>query len=237
MSKAYRSRDYHGFLETIRSLPTCQAKAEYIWEYYKYPIIGVIVGIVFIVSMVVTIYKNSAPVYLNGDYINVMVNTFSDTYDEDYLNKALLYDYLGMPEDTRTRTLYTDSLTLMPEDTSGDYASDNYNTYNMLTVHLAGHETDYFLLTENVVDYIQMQFECLVDLREFLTEEELEQYEDRLCYTSDGIPVGFDISDTQFVTDMNLVATDRIYLSWIVYSENQENFRPFFNFIMDIEAT
>lgn len=237
MSKQkYKGRDYYNFRDAMNALPTFQEKAAYIWEYYKYWICGGIAVLLFIITMSVSIYQNSAPVYLNGDYINVMGNSFSDTYDRDYLQNSFLYGYLGLSEDDRTCMTFNDTFSMVPDNNVGEQATNNYNARNAIMAHLAAHETDYFLMTPNVIDSIQIQFECLMDMREFLTVEELEQYQDLLYYTSDGIPVAIDITDTQFVTNAQLIASDHIYLSWVVFSERREHFRPFFDYIMGAEA-
>ena len=232
MSKnKYRSRDYHAYWETVKTLPTLQAKWEYTWENWNILIITVAILLVFVITMGISIYNNSAPVYLNGEFINIISTDQVSDYQADYLEQAFLREYLGIPKDDRTIITYASDLML---DLSGsdESASTNYNTMTLLDVHMAAHEIDYFLLADSLVDFLDECYEAFVDLREFLTEEELELYADRLRYTEAGVPVAIDISDTELVQKLGLVSADPICLAWCVYIEDATHMRPFFDFIM-----
>ena len=229
--KKYRSRDYHSYLETVKALPTLQAKWEYTWDNWYALIVGMALLIFFIITMAVSIYNYSAPVYLNGEFVNIVSSDQAEQYQEDYLEQAFLRDYLAIPEDDRTVITYSKNLLLdFGDDTEA--ATTNYNTINQINVHMAAHEVDYFLMTDNVIDILNEHYEAFLDLREFLTAEELELYADRLRYTQDGIPVAIDITDTEIVRKLGLIGESPICLAWCVYIEDATHMRPFFDFIM-----
>lgn len=227
----YRSRDYHGYWETVKTLPTLQAKWEYTWENWNLLIVCVAFLIFFVVTMSISIYKNSAPVYLNGEFVNIVSTDQSVEYQEDYLEQAFLRDYLGLPENDRTVITYTGNL-LFDFSDSSDAVSTNYNTLNLINVHMAAHEIDYFLLTEDTIDILHGNYEAFLDLREFLTEEELDLYADRLRYNDDGIPVAIDITGAEIIDKLGLVASEPICLAWCIYIEDATHMRPFFDFLM-----
>ena len=87
----------------------------------------------------------------------------------------------------------------LPLDLTGQ--SDNSELTNNSITRLDGmlpsNEFDYFLMTENLVEWLYKRYGTpLMDLREFLTPAELTKYADRLRYTNSGIPVAIDISDS-----------------------------------------
>ena len=53
-------------------------KAEYIWTYYKWWILGTIGAIAFVISLVSAIIKNSKPVYLDVMFLNSTANEQGD---------------------------------------------------------------------------------------------------------------------------------------------------------------
>lgn len=229
--KKYRSRDYHSYLETVKALPTLQAKWEYTWDNWYALIVGMALLIFFIITMAVSIYNNSAPVYLNGEFVNIVSTDQAEQYQEDYLEQAFLRDYLAIPEDDRTVITYSNNLLLdFGDDTEA--ATTNYNTINQINVHMAAHEVDYFLMTDNVIDILNEHYEAFLDLREFLTEEEMVLYGDRLRYTQENVPIAIDVSDSKILANMNMVADAPVCFSWFAYVEDVDHMRPFFEFLM-----
>lgn len=229
--KKYRSRDYHGYWETIKTLPTLQAKWEYTWENWNVQILSVAFIIVFVSSVAISNYRNNIPVYLHGAFVNIL--TVDQAEDQsDYLDQAFLHDYLGLPEDENITMSYSSNMLL---DLSGntEISESSYNTIAKLDANIPSNEIDYFLMTDNVVTWIHGRYgEAFLDLREFLTAEELELYADRLRYTQDGIPVAIDITDTEIVRKLGLIGESPICLAWCVYIEDATHMRPFFDFIM-----
>lgn len=234
MSK-YKSRNDHGYLETVKSLPTLKRKIEYTLSYHGLLIVGIIAGIIIIISMSVSIYRNSAPVYLRGDYLNVYALDDLGALNNTYLEDTFLHDYLGLDEKDRTRILYNSGYSVDIEEMEGTGAVSSYETVQILAAHMATQDVDYYLLTEKAVDYMYA-CDALMDMRDFLTEEEMELYADRLVYTIEGIPVGVDVSDSHIIKNMGLSAADPIYLAWFTNSAQPEHFRPFFDYVMNYTA-
>lgn len=229
--KKYRSRDYHGYLETVKTLPTWKEKLEYTWDNWKVLMIAIAFGIFFVVTMGVSIYNNSAPIYLNGEFVNVLSTDQALTYEEDYLDQAFLREYLGFSEDDRTRMLYNANLMLDFGDDS-EAASTNYTTLTQVDLHMAAHEVDYFLTTEKTIEILDERYEAFWDLRDLLTDEMLERYADRLCYNETGIPVGIDITGSEIIEKMGLVAAEPVCLCWCIYQQDTSRILSFAEFIL-----
>lgn len=232
MSKKYRSADDHPYWETVKRLPTFQAKVEYTWENWRVHILGVVFLIVLVSSVAIPNYVNNIPSYLTGAYVNLLLVDQHENYQEDYLDRAFLYDHLGISEDQRlTMRCVTD----MPLDLSGasDSSELSTNTMTRLDGMLPSNELDYFVMTEDLINWIYTRYGTpLMDLREFLTAEELELYADRLRYTQTGVPVALDISDSSLLAQMCFTADQPVCFSWFNYVKQTDHMRPFFDYLM-----
>ena len=229
MSKKYRSRDYHGYLETIKTLPTLQAKWEYTWDNWSALIVGVALGLFFLITMGISLYRNSAPIYISGTCVNVISSEDVIGYQEGYLEQAFLREYLGIPESDRTVISFSDNILL---DVSDDDAITT--TYEMLTAldaQMAAHEIDYFVVPESLVNFFEQRYEAYVDLSTLLTPEEMELYADRIYYTETGVPAAIDITGTEFSSKMGLVCSEPIHIAFCVYVEDVTHIRTFFDFV------
>ena len=229
----YRSADDHPYWETVKRLPTFQAKVEYTLENWWIHITGVAVLIFIIVSVIVANYVNNVPTYLSGAYINLYCSDTAPETASDYLGRTFLQAELGIPEDER---IIMRCATDMVLDLDGSTAVSEltFNTITRLDGMIPSNEFDYFVMTTDLVKWLYDRYgEAFLDLRKFLTEEELERYSDRLCYTKDGIPVGIDITDSTLLTDMYLSADKSVCFIWFNFVKKTENMRPFFDFVMN----
>ena len=228
----YRSVDDHPYWETVKRLPTFRAKVEYTWENWRVHILGVAFMIVLIGSIAISNHTSNTPSYLTGAYINLVQVTSSDEYREDYLDQAFLFDYLGLPQD---QDITMRCVTNMILDLSGESSASELsnNTITRLDGMLPSNEFDYFFMTEDLLDWLYTRYGTpLMDLREFLTAEELELYADRLRYTKTGIPVGIDISDSPLLAEMCLTADKPVSFAWFNYTKQIDHMRPFFDYLM-----
>ena len=228
----YRSHDDHPYWETVKRLPTLQAKVEYTWENWRVHILGVAFVIVLIASVAISNYKTNIPTYLQGAYVNLLSSDTTTEAQTEYLNRVFLYDHLGIDEDQRLTMRCTTELPLDLE--GGTVTSElTYNTVTRMDGMLPSNEFDYFFMTEDLVNWLYNRYGTpFLDLREFLTADELAQYADRLRYTRDGTPVGFDITDSTLLAQMSFTADKPVCFAWFAYVEKTENMRPFFDFLL-----
>lgn len=232
MAKKYRSHDDHPYWETVKRLPTLRAKVEYTWENWNVQILATAFIIVLISSVLITNLTQNVPDYLTGAYINMLSVDESEDYQADYLDQVFLRDYLGYPETEKLSMPYSAN---MPLDlTEGSALAElNHNTITRLDAQIPSNELDYFVMTEDVVLWIHERYgAAFMDLRDFLTAEELELYADRLRYTRDGVPIAIDITDSTLLAEMCLTADKPVCFSWFAYVKNQDRMRPFFDFLM-----
>lgn len=231
MYKKIRSRDDHDFLPTLKSLPTFKDKVGYIWSYYNIHIIITVAVIAMAISIGTAIYHNSAPVYVNGFGINVYTNKNAEEYDENYQEQAILRDYLGIPENDRTKIEFYSDLGLVYDKETEQTDMEGGRTLTFLDMRFSAQEIDYLLFTPEVAEVLIIRSDGLQPLSNILTEEEMEQYKDRLHYSSAGVAVGMDISDSEMIRKMGLTATEPICLGFSSYPDNPDHLRPFFEFI------
>lgn len=231
-NKKYRSADDHPYWETVKRLPTFRAKVEYTWENWRVHILGVTFLIVLISSVAISNIVNNVPSYLTGGFINILEIKETATYQEDYLDQVFLHDHLGIDPEERITMRRVMDLTL---DLSGmsDNAELTNNSITRLDGMLPSNEFDYFFMTEDLLNWIYTRYGTpLMDLREFLTAEELTLYADRLRYTKTGIPVGIDISDSPLLAEMCLTADKPVSFAWFNYTKQTDHMRPFFDYLM-----
>ena len=236
----YRSRDHHGYWETIKTLPTFQAKLEYTWENWNVQILAVAFVIVLVSSVVISNVANRQNVYLNGDFVNVLIADQTEEYEDGYLDRAFLQDHLQVDPAEKLTMTYTANLILdlnPSSDTNAFTSSDNSDSTSSsitrLDAHVMAGEVDYFFMTQNVVNWIHNRYgEALLDLSTFLTEDELALYADRLVYAADGAPIAIDISGSEIISKMGIVAESPVCFAWFVYVEETEHMRPFFDFVL-----
>lgn len=233
MSKKYRSVDDHPYWETVKQLPTLRAKVEYTLENWWIHMAGVAILIFIIVSVIVSNYTNNVPTYLSGAYINLFRADTAPETVSDYLDRTFLRDELGIPEDERiTMRCITDMV--LDRESSAAVAELTYNTITRLDGMIPSNEFDYFLMTSDLVKWLYERYgETFLDLRKFLTAEELELYADRLHYTNDGIPVGIDITDSTLLKDMYFSSDKPVCFVWFNFVKKTDNMRPFFDFVMN----
>lgn len=236
----YRSRDYHGYWETIKSLPDFRTKVEYTWENWNVQILAVAFVIVLVSSVIISNVMNYENVYLNGDFINVLLVQEAEGYEEDYLQRAFIQDYLQADPKEELIIKYTADLILDLNSDSGANAmigGDNSNstgsTITKLDAQIMSGEVDYFFMTRSVVHWLHSRYgETFLNLGTFLTEEELVKYADRLIYDEGGAPIAIDLTGSEIITKMGIAAESSLCFSWFAFVEETEHMRPFFDFVM-----
>lgn len=236
----YRSRDHHGYWETIKSLPDFKTKVEYTWENWNVQILAVAFLIFLVSSVMISNIMNHENVYLNGDFINVLLVQEAEEYEEDYLQRAFIQDYLQADPKEELIIKYTADLLLELDSDSaanamigGDNSNSTSSTITKLDAQIMSGEVDYFFMTRSVVHWLHSRYgETFLDLSTFLTEDELSQYADRLIYALDGTPIAIDLTGSEIISKMGIVAESEVCFSWFAFVEETERMRPFFDFVM-----
>lgn len=149
---------------------TPKQKLAYFWDYYKWPTIIAVIGVIVIVSFIrqIVTHKDTAlyALLLNGSAKNYLAG------EADY-TKAFA-EYAGIDEE-KYQILYDTSVHV------GMGSADEYNSVQKLMVYIAAGELDVMVSDSNSLLKYAYQ-ENFQDLRDFLTEEQQKKYADSFYY-------------------------------------------------------
>lgn len=161
-------------------------KVQYIWDYYKIPIIAVIIVIAVAASFVhdITSQKHTA---LSVVCVNVAggADTDGDSLFGDVL-KSSGYD-------TSKNEISVNTNINISLDSNGL----DYQNMAVLTAHFSAHDYNICFMDDKTFDHY-VESETFCDLRDYLDEETIEKYTDALTYTTsesgEKVPVGIRLS-------------------------------------------
>ena len=201
LEKFKQTKFYIGWLKLKKDLEpmTFSQKVEHIWMYYKYYLVVVfLVG--FTLSITATmLVSRSKEILVSG----IMVNIYMEQEGFNYLTEDYLED-LGGKEGSQLVELTSVNFGDPFDPADGE---NSYYSSQILTARVSGQMLDYMLLDKFGFEYYVAQ-EVYLDLREILTQEELQQLDKdgKVVYvmeeeTEERIPAAVIITDTQFVKD------------------------------------
>lgn len=173
-------------------------KIWYIWEYYKVPIIAVIIIVSVAISVGTTIYNNRFDTAL---YCVVVNNRTSQEVDETKVLEEIK-EYLGLSD---IREIVYDSSMYV---SYGNSVSElSYATMAKISALVASRDLDIMIAdTENIDHYAELG--GMSNLEEVLPQDLYETVKDRLYYAKDEngvkIPCAVSLEDTKFAEDLNL---------------------------------
>lgn len=154
---------------------TPKQKLTYFWDYYKW---HVIIGVIVIIAVVSFIHQMATR--KETAFYALMLNATEYNYLEDTsVNTAAFTEYAGIDEN-KYQVIYDTSVQI------GTEAGDDYNSAQKLMVYIAAAELDVMVSdSDSLLKYAyQGQFR---DLRDFLTKEQLAEYEDSFYYVDGAV--------------------------------------------------
>lgn len=220
----------------------------YIWDYYK-PLMAAILVIIFFISLGVEIYRNLQKDYLlNAYFVN------SNTVLSDYETMTSDFEeYIGGLE--KNQVINIDTTLTISEDL------DQYSTASQtkLTAIASTGDLDIIVMDAETFDrYYKEGF--FADLSEVLTEEQMEQWEERLIFRepaadlkeesseeteaavqeaaysseqqSEAVPAAIDISDLDILEQYNIYTDEEVYAGVFSRISHPEMIRSFFDFLL-----
>ncbi|MCC8136745.1 MAG: hypothetical protein LIO76_01550 [Clostridiales bacterium] len=196
----------------------------YVWDYYK-PQMAAIIGVIFVIYLGVTIYHN---LQIDTIFSAYMVNCNSYTVDTSAL-LADFTDYIGGIGEKEEITFDT-SVTLDDEDVSYGYA------YQMkFTAVLTANMADVILMDpEKFEEYAAYGY--FVDLREILTDEQMEAWSDLFVYMEnqdgDSAPYAIDLTGTAIAEKYDLY-DGTVYGGAAINGENTDMAPTFFDWMFE----
>lgn len=222
----------------------------YIWDYYK-PLMAAILVIIFFICLGVEIYRNLQKDYLlNAYFVN------SNTVLSDYETMTSDFEeYIGGLE--KNQVVNIDTTLTISEDL------DQYSTASQtkLTAIASTGDLDVIVMdAETFERYYREGF--FADLSEVLTEEQLEQWEERLIFRepvadseeesseeaneteeavqgatgsgaqSETVMAAIDISDLDILEQYNIYTDQKVYAGVFARISHPEMIRSFFDFLL-----
>lgn len=174
---------------------TFSQKVDHLWYYYKtYVLVISVLAVGIIAILGSTLSKKES---IAG---GLMVNLTMSTEGYNYLTQAY-YDHIG---GQRGQEVRLDSTKFEDLKITSD-VEVNYNAALTLVARVSGNLLDYALIDQGAMEFYINQ-DVFMDLRQFFTEEELAQMQDRLIQakieeTGETWIAAVDITDIPFVKD------------------------------------
>lgn len=201
-------------------------KIKYIWNYYKIPIIAVILAVLFAGSLTYSIIRNNYDTVCFIAVLDGRITGYDD--DTDVLSTGLT-DYLGIDSKKEQVDLsYTFSLQEKEMD------QEAYVSANKLYTYASTSSLDGYLSEKEYIDYFCTDKNIFFwDLRDLFSTEELETLSDYIIYytnsSGESFPIAVDISEAPVIKDSDLNMKQPCYgiVSTSKYSENAANFIRF----------
>lgn len=201
-------------------------KIEYILNYYKIPIIAVILAVLFAGSLTYSIIRNN---YDTVCFIAVLDGRITGYVDDTDVLSTGLTDYLGIDGKKEQVDLsYTFSLQEKEMD------QEAYVSANKLYTYASTSSLDGYLSEKEYIDYFCTDKNIFFwDLRDLFSTEELETLSDYIIYytnsSGESFPIAVDISEAPVIKDSDLNMKQPCYgiVSTSKYSENAANFIRF----------
>ena len=150
----------------IKDMPF-KKKVEYIWEYYKFHIIGTIAGIVLICVFIHDWQENRKPVYIDAAVINSDIAYYDDNpIRDDFIKYAQI--------DTSVYNLQIDTGFIISTDQNDSMSL--VNTEKLMALFAAG-DLDIVMGPDDIIDNFG-GLNAYMDLTEVLTPELKKELED-----------------------------------------------------------
>lgn len=167
---------------------TASQKLEYIWDYYKLPILLFLVAILFIGSFVHA--KVTAKEYiLQGMFLNSIAEVDTvDRFEQDYLANC--------PIDLSKEDVFFDTSIYYSTDNNTDTTS--YQSIQLINARIAAGEID-FMVAENSILTGFSYNGYFYDLSEVLSEEQFQKYEPYFLYYD--LSVAEKLNETDFTSE------------------------------------
>lgn len=207
--------------ETFKSLST-KKKFEFIYDYYKLPIISVLLGILIITYITYSIYTKQ-DTYCNITYYNSNINT-DELYNlKDTLNETIL-------SDNKKSTIMIDSIFV---DASSNYGDDPTSTQNF-AVKLAANEIDILIVNKNYFSHLATN-DMLLDLNSLTGFSSLGFDEDSLISSKNSsgkeILYGIKVDNLNLLNTINFNSDDTILAIAISSQRTEETLKVLSEFV------
>lgn len=223
-------KEFRSFLATLKPM-TWRQRAEHIWEYYKpHMIIGMIVIILTVACF--SMYQNARiPILYSGLLANIQPSEEGWSYLE-----TGYWTHIGGAQDEKIHI----SLVYFEDIYSMEGLSKGYNAAVSGVAMVSGGTVDYILCDQEALEFYLTQ-DVLMDLREFLTPDQLQQLdsENKLIYlqhedSQTAVPMAVCIDDMPFTASC-LQAEKPIYFTLAANTDQLEQCHDFWEYLWEWE--
>ena len=182
---------------------TFSEKVHYIWEYYKFPIIGVIIAVFLVGSIGSAMYNNRFDTALSCAVLNSRYDSDALTVDQ-YFNEGFRA-FIGLDENTKIDVDYSMSPTF-DESAMNEYS---YAELAKLTAMISSKGLDVMIGRPDVIDHYG-EMDGFLNLEEALPPDLYEQVKDYLypvtnAETGQESFCGLRLEDTSFGEKTGLI--------------------------------
>lgn len=204
---------------------SAKAKLQYIWDYYKFPILGTLAAVGIVIFLLHHFLTYRDPL------LNVIMINCNDPYGVTEDGFYEFMDAYGYSNDAKNYV----SLTATMQFRDGADYTESYNDHYLLTTKVAAGNQDLFFGTGEVfLRYAEDG--ALVDLSTVLSEELLEKYKDNLIYSTDcgevaPYPCAIEIEDNEWLQKNNYY--DTCYFGIFYDNQGIETCRQFAEFLLE----
>ena len=230
MKKTALSREWEKLKADLKPM-TFRQKADHIWTYYKEYMYVVVIILTVIFCAITLIVNARRHAYLTTILCNVSVSQEG----HDYMVESYGIRHPEAKKDGvyLTSAIFEDPQTLSQVDNS-------YHTAMGILSQIEAKKLDLIFMDEVGIAFFGSQ-EALLDVREFLTEEEIAQWEDKFLYAqfeeddgsmADREPLALDVSDLPFVKAC-FRTEDKVYLAFSGNLPRPERTRQFWEDLLN----
>ena len=197
----------------------------YVWDYYK-PLLAAILGIIMVISIGVTIYRN---LQLNQLLQVYFVNCNALEVDGEQI-AAEFGEYIGGIGDHDVISI--DTSIYVSENDNSQYGVANQMK---LVTMAAAKAMDLMLVDEE--EYLKLAEQgYFADLSDYLSEDQLEEWSDLLVEgpeTEDGtIPISaLDLTEAPLITEKNVYAGNKVYGAVMANAVHTDLCDDFFSYL------
>lgn len=215
------------YFETIKPM-TFKEKVSHTFEYYKGIFLGIII-VAIIFGIVLTAFKTATTkIIVSGIGINIK----SDLDSVEYLTT----DFYEKKKTGGRETCEFSLVDLYAQGTT-DAIESTYDQIQSIVAQVSAKKLDYIVTDELGFEFCLGQ-ELFMDLRNFLTEEELNKFKDKIIYgqeegKEEQVPLAINISDCGFAK--KYCQSKETFFCVIINTPRKENTKELFNYLLNFK--